>query len=242
MPVDNAFAWDQFATAYQARANLPTDIATYGPGVGTEADFRLLGDLRGKRVLDLGCGGAQSSIAFAKAGATAIGVDASAQQLAHARRLCEAEGVRVDLHHEDLADLPFVRANSVDLVFSAWAFGFIEDLSRVFRQVQRVLRPGSPLVFSLPHPAWHLIDEAAADPLAVRRSYYDRKPIDWFWDGTEFTSYQHTLEDLFMGLNRAGLRLDNVLEPMPRPDAATWTSLDAARVVPRALVLRARKD
>lgn len=56
---------------------VPTDIVTYGPDVGTEDDFRLLGDLKGKRVLELGCGTAQRSIAFARQGATAIGVDFS---------------------------------------------------------------------------------------------------------------------------------------------------------------------
>src|SRR6059058_6554258 len=112
MPVDNIAAWDRHASAYQAGAQLPTDVAHYGPDIGTEADFRLLGRLDGKRVLELGCGGAQCSIAFAKQGAHAIGVDFSAEQLAFARRLCEREEVKVELHHGDLADLAFVRADT----------------------------------------------------------------------------------------------------------------------------------
>src|SRR5207253_10547158 len=139
---------DRHSSAYQAGAQLPTDIAHYGPDIGTEADFRLLGDLKGKRVLELGCGGGQCSIAFAKQGATAIGIDFSAEQLAFAKRLCEREEVRVELREGDLADLAFLRAESVDVVFSAYAFGFVEDLNRVFRQVHRVLKPGGPLVFS----------------------------------------------------------------------------------------------
>ena len=65
MPTDNAAAWDRHSAGYQEGARLSTDVAHYGPDIGTEADYRLLGDLKGKRVLELGCGGAQCSIAFA---------------------------------------------------------------------------------------------------------------------------------------------------------------------------------
>ena len=142
MPTDIATQWDRQSAAYQDVANLPTNVAHYGPDIPTEAELRLLGDLRGKKVLELGCGGAQCSIAFAKQGATAIGVDFSPAQLAYARRLCAEEEVRVELRQGDLADLAFLRADSIDLVFSAYAFGYVEDLNRVFRQVHRVLKVG----------------------------------------------------------------------------------------------------
>ena len=243
MPSDNAAAWDRHSAAYQAGAALPTDVAHYGPDIGTEADFRLLGDLHGKRVLELGCGGAQCSIAFAKQGAVAIGVDFSAEQLAFARRLCERNGVRVELHHGDLADLAFVRADSIDVAFSAYAFGFVDDLNRVFRQVHRVLKPNSPLVFSLPHPAYDMIDDDDPDqPLLIRRSYFDREPIEYEHNGVAFTDYHHTFGDLFTGLVRAGYRVDTVLEPEPRPSGPRsmhWR--ETFRYVPRTLVVRARK-
>jgi SAM-dependent methyltransferase len=195
-------------------------------------------------VLELGCGGAQSSIAFAKQGAHAIGVDASGEQLTFARRLCEREGVKVELHQGDLADLAFLRADGIDLVFSAGAFGFVDDLNRVFRQVHRVLRRGAPFVFSLPHPAWHLVDaDDTGGPLPVRRSYFDRSPIDHEVDGTAFTLYHHTVGDIFSGLTRTNFRVDTVLEPEPSangPRSDLWR--EAFRLVPRTLVIRARKE
>jgi SAM-dependent methyltransferase len=243
MPTDNAAAWDRHSAAYQAGARLPTDVAHYGPDIGTEADFRLLGDLNGKRVLELGCGGAQNSIAFAKQGATAIGVDFSAEQLAFARRLCERENVKVELHQGDVADLAFVRADSVDLVFSAYALGFVEDLGRVFRQVHRVLKGNAPLVFSVPHPSYDMIDDDAEQPLLVRRSYFDRSPIDYEWNGISFTDYHHTFADLFTGLTRASYRVDTVLEPEPLsggPRSMHWR--EAFKWLPRTLIVRARKE
>ncbi|MBW3667660.1 MAG: class I SAM-dependent methyltransferase [Actinobacteria bacterium] len=243
MPTDNAAAWDRHSAAYQAGAQLPTDVAHYGPDIGTEAEFRLLGDLKGKRVLELGCGGAQCSIAFAKQGATAIGIDASAEQLAFAKRLCDREEVRVELRHGDLADLAFLRADSIDVAFSAYAFGFVEDLNRVFRQVHRVLKVGAPLVFSLPHPAYDMIDDDADQPLLVRRSYFDHSPIDYEWNGIQFTDYHHTVSDLYMGLVRASYRVDTILEPAPThtgPRSQHWR--ETFRYVPRTLIVRARKE
>ena len=244
VPTDNAAAWDKHSAAYQAAARLSTEVAHYGPDIATDGELRLLGNLRGKRVLELGCGGAQCSIAFAKQGAHAIGVDASEEQLAFARRLCEREGVKVELHHGDLADLAFLRADSIDLVFSAEAFGFVDDLNRVFRQVHRVLRRGAPFVFSLPHPAWHLADtDGSEGPLVVRRSYFDRSPIDHEVDGIVFTDYHHTVADIFSGLMRTNFRVDSMLEPEPLPGgprSALWR--DAFRLVPRTLVIRARKE
>jgi len=243
MPTDNAAAWDRHAAAYQAGAQLPTDVVHYGPDIGTEADFRLLGDVKGKRVLELGCGGAQCSIAFAKQGATAIGIDFSAEQLAFAKRLCEREEVRVELRQGDLADLAFLRADSIDVAFSAYALGYVEDLNRVFRQVHRVLKVGAPLVFSLPHPAYDMIDDDSDQPLLVRRSYFDRSPIDYEWNGIAFTDYHHTIGEIYMGLVRASYRVDTILEPGPThtgPRSQQWR--ETFRYVPRTLIVRARKE
>ncbi|HEX3426956.1 MAG TPA: class I SAM-dependent methyltransferase [Acidimicrobiales bacterium] len=240
---DNAAAWDRYAAAYQARAQLSTTAAHYGPDLPTETALRLLGDVKGKRVLELGCGGAQCSIAFAKQGATAIGVDFSAQQLAFARRLCEREDVRVELRQGDLADLAFLRADTIDIVFSANAFGYVDDLNRVFRQVHRVLKPGAPLVFSLPHPATAMFEFDDSSPLAVRRSYFDTSPMEHEMGGAVFTDYHHTFADIYMGLARSSYRVDLVVEPEPLLGgrrSPEWH--EAFLYVPRTLIVRARKE
>lgn len=229
VPADNAFSWDRLSDWYQANARIPTDVVTYGGGLPTEAELRLCGDVKGKRVLELGCGGAQCAIAFAKQGARSIGVDISAVQLAYGRRLAEAEGVRVELRHCDMADLGFITSGSIDLAFSAQAFAFVDDLNRVFRQVHRVLRPEAPLVFSLRHPFSTIVH---AD--RVIRAYWSDEPNDWEEQGIGFTTYQHTVADLFAALARAGFRVDAILEPEP-PNARR-------AMIPPGLVMRARKQ
>lgn len=233
---DIAAAWDRGSASYQAAASIPADVVHYGPGLPTEAELRLLGDLKGKRVLELGCGGAQASVAFAKQGATAIGVDFSAAQLEYARALCEQEEVRVELRLGDMADLAFLRADSIDLAFSSFAFGYVEDLNRVFRQVHRVLKVGAPLVFSLPHPAACLVAGGGSGTVGGPRSYFDDRPYESTWGGVRATSYHHTFAELYMGLARSSYRVDLVLEPEPAVGGGGTV------IAPPALIIRARKE
>ncbi|MBV8161106.1 MAG: class I SAM-dependent methyltransferase [Acidimicrobiia bacterium] len=213
---------------------MATDVARYGPDIPSEAELKLCGNVEGKRVLELGTE-VQSSIAFAKQGAHTVAVDSSPERLAELRRRADDREVKVELHESDLADLAFVRADSIDLAFSAYAFDGVEDLNRLFRQVHRVLRQDCPLVFSISHPAYAMIDDAAEDPLLVRRSYFERSA-----DGEP---PHRTISELFTGLTRANFRVDIILEPSPPtsgPRSTDWR--DTFKYVPRTLIIRARKE
>jgi 2-polyprenyl-3-methyl-5-hydroxy-6-metoxy-1,4-benzoquinol methylase len=239
---DNAEAWDQHSAAYQVEARLPTDVAQYGPDVPSEGDLRLLGDIKGKRIVDLGCGGGQVCIAFARQGAIPTGIDFSTAQVEFARRLAESEGIKSEFRVGDLADLAWLRSDSVDAVFSAVALGYVEDLGRVFRQVHRVLKVGAPLVFSLPHPAQHMIDADAEQPLLVRRAYFDTSVITRMRGTTVLTEYPHSFADLVMGLVRSSYRIEAILEPEPSGGMRSTQWRDAFRYVPRMIIFKARKE
>ena len=227
-------------TGWPAWADLALDLVHYGPDVPTEAELRLLGRLEGKRVLELGCGGGPVSVAMAKQGAKVIAVDHSADQIGHARRLCEREEVSVELHQGDLADLAFVRADTIDVAISVYALGMVADLDRVFRQVHRVLKPEAPFVVSLPHPMWRTIERA--DPPIVRRSYWERAPVEWTDGGETGADHPVTIADVFTSFTRANFRVDTLLEPEPsRTSARSRWWHPAMAQIPSTLLVRARK-
>ena len=68
-----------------------------------------------------------------------------------------------------------------------------DDLARVFRQVHRVLKPEGPLVCSVPHPAFAMLDPTAPDPLRIVRSYDDGAPRPWELDGHDVTLQTYAL-------------------------------------------------
>jgi SAM-dependent methyltransferase len=237
----NTQAWDTLATRRgEAR---PFDTVQFGLDLPTERDLRLCGDVKGKRVLDLGCGAGENSLVFAKQGAHTIALDTSAAQLALARNLAEVEETRVEWHESDAADLAFLRADSIDLAFSAGMLAEVEDVDRLFRQVHRVLRPGSAFVFSYEHPLSMCIGREVEQPgglplgdRSVRRSYFDLGPIEVERDGEKFTLFPRTIADVFSALHRAGYRVDALLEPEPLQSA------DPGPAVPTTVIWRARKE
>lgn len=232
-----------YSATWPAEAKLSYDAVHYGPDIPSDDEYRLTGDVDGKRVLDLGCGVGHAAVALAQRGAKVIGVDPSAQRLARAREAADAREVKIELHQSDLAELAYVRADSVDLVVSAYALATVRDLDRVFRQVHRVLRPDQFLVFSVPHPAFSLVDPTSNDPLRIRRSYWDGTPRPFDADEGLDADHPRTINEIVTGLSRANFRVDTVLEPGPS-DATKrspyWT--EVMQWVPTTLIVRGRKE
>jgi SAM-dependent methyltransferase len=195
----------------------------------TDQELRLLGDLQGKRVLDLGCRTGAGAVTFAQQGAIVIALDASEAHVTRARARAEQAEVKVEWRTGDLADLAFLRAESIDAAFSAYSVAEVDDAARLFRQVQRVLKPSAPFVFSYEHPIALCIDRASV----VSRSYFDPGPIDVTRDGEPVRIHVRDISEVFTELGRAGFRVDTILEPRP--------STPGARI-PETIVWRARKE
>lgn len=233
-------AWTPFTVAAPAGAELPDDAVTYGPDIPGEASLKLLGDLSGKRVLDLGCGAGRNAVAMARAGARVIAVDEDAEQVAAARRTVDAADVRVELHHAPLAELAFLRADTIDAAISVHSLVQVADVGRVFRQIHRVLRPEHSFVVAVPHPTFALLDPDGPDPLQIRRSAFDDQPYGH--DDPRHGTHVRSTGTLFTELGRAGFRVDQVLEPAATGSGggSHWTP--AMAKVPATLILRARKE
>lgn len=232
-----------YSATFPAEAHLSFDVVSYGPDIADERTLRLLGPVEGKRVLELGCGGGQASIALAKQGAKVITVDPSDERLDQVRAACDREDVKVELHQGDLAELPYVRAETIDVVLSTYALATVADLDRVFRQVHRVLRQECAVVFSVPHPAFALFDPTAADPLRVALSYFDRTPRPWTAGGIDGADHPRPITDIFTGLMRANFRVDTLLEPPAVADTVRSAYFIATMSwVPATLLIRARKE
>ncbi|MEZ5137655.1 MAG: class I SAM-dependent methyltransferase [Acidimicrobiales bacterium] len=169
-------------------------------------------------------------------------VDPSAEVLGRARERAEAADVRVELHQAGLAELAFLRSDSIDAALSVMALASVDDLARVFRQVHRVLKPEAPLAISMPHPAFALLDPTASDPLrVVGPTTTLRRRGSWMGDVVD---HPRTFADLFTTTaagqlpRRPGDRADG---PGHRCRNGAGQA-DLMRSVPATLLLRARKQ
>jgi SAM-dependent methyltransferase len=107
--------------------------------------LELIGDVRGRRVLDVGCGDGELAVRLAALGAQVTGVDASPAMIAAARARAVGSGVTARFCEARAEALPFA-ADSFDLVVAVTVLCFVADALPTFREVSRVLAPGGRVV------------------------------------------------------------------------------------------------
>lgn len=191
-----------------------------------EADVRLLGDVRGKRILEVGCGSAPCARWLTEQGAEAIGLDISAGMLRHAMAGAASSEITVPLVQASADQLPFAD-ESFDLACSAFGgVPFVTDSAAVMHEVARVLRPGGRWVFAVTHPMrWIFLDDPGPDGLTAVQSYFDRTPYVEVDGDSRATYVEHhrTLGDYIRQITAAGMRLVDLIEPeWPEGHTAVW--------------------
>ncbi|NTU74068.1 class I SAM-dependent methyltransferase [Candidatus Roizmanbacteria bacterium] len=115
------------------------------------AVLKLLGDIRGKRVLDLGCGLGKHSKAFSKRGAIVTGIDVSENMLDICKKTCCTKGTFIRSSYEEV-NFP---AESFDIVNASLSIHYSNKLDKVFNNINKWLVPGGIFTFSVAHPLWY---------------------------------------------------------------------------------------
>ena len=253
-PAESAAAsrrwWDGEAGAYldEHGAFLGDARFVWCPEGLSEADVGLLGEVSGRRVLEVGCGAAQCARWLTAQGAEPVGLDISREMLRHGRRIGLGAGLDVPLVQADAARLPFA-ADSFDLACSAYgALPFVADSAAVMREVARVLRPGGRWVFAVTHPVrWSFPDDPGPGGLVAGSSYFDRRPyVEQDETGTAtYVEHHRTLGDRVRDVVGAGFRLVDLVEPeWPEDNTRTWGQWSPlrGRVIPGTAIFVCQKD
>jgi SAM-dependent methyltransferase len=137
----------------------------------------LLPELRGRRVVDLGCGYGWFCRWAQEQGATRVlGIDVSERMLARARELNAAEGITYQRHDLETFALG---EGAFDVAYSSLTLHYIRDVERFFVMVHRALVPGGQLVFSTEHPIYM----APSNPAwATAGDGHETWPLDRYLD------------------------------------------------------------
>ena len=144
--------WDLISKAYQENIRVSLEDVHYGPISPGEREMRLLGDVKGMDILEMGCGGGHNAIVLAKWGAKSVGLDLSEVQLSHAKRLAKKEQVEVPFHLGSMETMDMFPDGIFDIVLSSCAIGYSENHGQTFRETFRVLKRGGLFVFCVVHP------------------------------------------------------------------------------------------
>ena len=199
-----------------------------------------LGDVAGKDVLCLACGGGQQAPLLAAAGATVTTLDLSEAQLEQDRSVADREGLEIRLEQGDMRDLSRFGDQSFDLIFHPVSNCFIPDVQPVWDEAFRTLKSGGYLLSGFANPALYLFHlqgyEEGDLTVRYRLPYADEEQLSQESlaklkaDG-EPLEFGHTLESQIGGQIRAGFHLVGFYE-----DGDNSTSL--AQVCPTFMATR----
>jgi SAM-dependent methyltransferase len=208
-----------------------------------ERDLRLLADVAGKDVLELGCGTAYFSAWLARRGARAVGVDPTPAQLETARRLMRELGPEFRLIESGAEEVPLPDA-SFDLVHSEYGASIWADPYRWIPEAARLLRAGGELIF-LRNSTLAILcapDEGAVGERLLRPQFGMHR-FTWPEGGVEF----HLAHGDWIRLLRTnGFEIENLVE-LQAPKTAQdheyydFVSADWARRWPSEEIWVARK-
>lgn len=222
-PYDPGAYWDRISGLYQAETRISVHDVHYGPLVPGENELQLLGEVRARDMLELGCGGGQNSIALARRGARALGVDLSPRQIEYARALAAGEGV--EAHFEILnveTELNRLPSGAYDCIHTAWGLSFIADLQPVLRECHRILRPGGQLLIATGHPVfageWIQLDQGEEGIFLT--SYFDPPADIRHADDLMVAAYFQPVGRMIDWLVSAGFRLQKLVEPRAPSDTS----------------------
>lgn len=138
--------FDEQAAAYDRWYATP--LGQLVDRVEKAALFGLLPELAGRRVLEVGCGTGNISLALARQGAQVVGLDASGPMLAAAQHRARQHGLPIFWVKGLAGALPFP-ANSFEGVVSILALDFMADRPGAVQEMVRVLRPGGFIVLAV---------------------------------------------------------------------------------------------
>ncbi len=183
--------------------------------------FKLLPDLKGARILDLGCGTGEHCREYIEMGASAVtGIDISEKMLAVAKEQnSDPKITYLKMPMEDLGKLE----GEFDLAISSLVLHYIEDYKGVLKNLNRLLVPGGEFVFSQEHPlatAYSGGERWTRDgngrKLHVNLADYSvesERDTTWFVDNVKI--YHRTFSTVINDLIDAGFIIEKVVEPKP---------------------------
>jgi ubiquinone/menaquinone biosynthesis C-methylase UbiE len=192
----------------------------------------MLGDVSGKRILDLGCGEGGYARELTRQGATVVAADGSESLIQIAIKRAETEGLDIRFVCANANALDEVSENSCDLVVAAMSLMDVEGYAGAVREIRRVLCTGGLLVMSITHPCfsartseWERDPNDRHDLLFFKVDHYFTREV---WEDKITKDFSaavlrrhRPVQDYFEGLLNEGFLLRNFSEAEPTADEST---------------------
>jgi SAM-dependent methyltransferase len=219
----NRIFWNSTSAAYQATHGSALEEHPLAWGIWRipESELGVLGQVEGRRILELGCGAAQWTLALVGRGAQAIGIDLSEQQLAHARTLSQTASRGLRLVQGNAERLPFT-SESFDIVFCDHGATVFAPPEHTVAEASRVLKPGGVFAFCMSSPFRDVCFDPVADGVT------ERLVVEYFslsvFDDGKSVEYQLPYGAWIRLFRRHALMVEDLIELQAPADVQTTFS------------------
>ncbi|MGN0569072.1 MAG: class I SAM-dependent methyltransferase [Candidatus Fimenecus sp.] len=204
----NKSCWNAIADDWFGSTALPT----YGIYLPTESDLHLLGELKGKKILDIGCGSGHFLLYCANNGASDLwGVDLSSTQLKIASKLLRENSLNATLINSPMEQSDGIPTDYFDIVYSIYAIGWTLDLQRTFQNINSYLKKDGKFVFSWDHPFMHCVD-IEGDKLIFSGDYNTEDLFSFEKGGYPVTLINRKMSTYINALADSGFCVEKVIE------------------------------
>jgi len=210
--------WDDASESWADFVRKGKDYYRYE--LNNPAFFELIGEVKGKTILDLACGEGYNTRILAKKGGKIIGIDTSRKLIEFARQEEEREKLNIRYYVMDACNMDEFPENCFDLVTCFMALQDIRDYEKAVSQVARVLNNAGRFVFSIPHPCFETM-MAKGRGIGATERYFGaaRYPIQWNMKRLakpfKTTAFHRTLTDYSNALHKNKLFISRFIEPKP---------------------------
>lgn len=246
----NRHYWNEHADQWFGTTALPK----YGVRFPTEDDLHLLGDVHGKKMLEICCGSGHSLLYLAQRGAGELwGIDLSEKQLETASALLKENGYTANLQCARMEDRLDVPPGYFDYVYSIYGIGWTTDLQGTFDKIASYLKKDGIFIFSWHHTLNYCIawscdekqDILEDDRFEMTRSYFDESYFTMPVHGSEIILCNRKISTYINALAKAGFVIEQFVEESDTDseEAADKTDLKTrkAKMLPISFCIKARK-
>lgn len=178
---EEAAFFDERAASESIRPITPFTLARYSTWrrrrFTEEFKFRMIGDLRGKRVLDIGCGDGINSVLFAKLGAEVTGLDISPRSIEAAHERARVNQVKANFVCGALetANLP---SSHFDVIWcDAFLHHVLDHLPLVLERLKSWARPGAIFMICEPVNLWPALRAVRLALFPISESTSEERPL-----------------------------------------------------------------
>jgi len=232
--------YDEYARQYHEKLLTPEN-SFWNNYIERPAMTSLLSTrVKGKKVLDLGCGSGLFTRMLKDWGAEVVGSDISEGLL----KIAKQENPDIKFVVENAASTGFSN-ETFDIVTSSMMVHYFENLEILFNEVSRILKKEGEFVFSMQHPfkeALKTIKDGEKRTYVLDK-YNTCERKDFEMTGMNLSCYTHTVQMIFEALTGSGFEVTNIIEPLPTKESekVSLFAYNKCMRIPTLIIFSARK-